>query len=92
LTKEELIEHLDNSRWKFAKTMPHNPHFYTLRKTWSNQRKFDEAVSAIRRYGVREKCKGYWYTVFYTKDFKYWTMGAPINKTILINRKSAYDN
>lgn len=72
--------------------MPHNPHFYTLKSTWTNKRTFDEVVKAIRTYGVREKYKNSWYTVLYTKDYKYWTMGAPISQTILINRKNVYDN
>ena len=41
----------------------------------------------VRRYGYEEIYEGRSYTVFNNDDMKYWTMGAPVTETILINRK-----
>jgi hypothetical protein len=81
---------LEKMPYKFAKTMPQNPHYYTLRKTWPDDELFDAVVIYIREYGQSEYWgTGRWkkkYQYFYWKGFKYWTMGSPINETILINR------
>lgn len=73
--------------YRFAKTMPENPHWYTLRKTWDNDDEFVEIVELIRRYGYTELYHGRPYTMLNLNGMKYWTMGAPIPATILINRK-----
>jgi SAM-dependent methyltransferase len=80
------FEHFVNkSRWIFAKTMKENPHEYALRKNCDSS-EFDEAVLFIRENGVKEEFKGYYYVIYYLNGLKYWTMGAPLDKTILINR------
>lgn len=73
--------------WRFAKTMPENPHWYTLRKTWQDDADFVQAVQFIRHAGYRESYNNRWYTMLDINDMKYWTMGAPLDKTVLINRK-----
>ncbi len=75
-----------SGNWIFAKTMPQNPHHYMLRKH-CNEDDFVWLVEYIREYGYPNV---YWkkvYTVFDVNDCFYWTMGAPIEDTILINRK-----
>ncbi len=80
------------AEYRFAKTMPENPHWYTLRKTWTDDAAFVEAVEFIREFGYSEIYKKSKYTMFNLNGYKYWTMGAPINKrdgspcTILINK------
>ena len=74
-------------QWIFAKTMPDNPHWYTLRKRWQRDEDFAWTVETIRRYGYEEIYEGWPYTVLNIDDMKYWTMGAPVEETILINRK-----
>lgn len=66
--------------------MPENPHEYTLRKHWDNDDDFAEAVQLIRDYGYVTKFKGRKYTQFNVLGHFYWSMGAPIPETILINR------
>jgi SAM-dependent methyltransferase len=78
-----LLEH----DWIFAKTMPQNPHWYTLRKHWKDDQAFVSVVEKIRQYGYREMYAGRPYTVLSMNGMKYWTMGAPLSSTILINRK-----
>lgn len=88
-TKQRLSECFADKRWIFAKTMPQNPHCYTLRREWQDNRLFDWAVKAIRAVGYREYYAGRPYTVVYLQGMKYWTMGAPVPQTILINRKDS---
>ena len=82
LTKNKLEE----NKWIFAKTMPETPHFYTLRRTWSDEKKFESIVEYIREHGVKEKFEGKEYIYLHLGDFKYWTMGEAVKDTILINR------
>lgn len=76
-----------SKRYIFAKTMSSNPHWYTLRKHWENDQDFVNTVQIMRKYGYREKYGVSWYTMFNINGMKYWTMGAPIKDTTLINRK-----
>lgn len=88
-----------DKRWIFAKTMPQNPHEYTLRKHWDSEEDFVEAVQLIRDYGYVTKFQGRKYTQFNVLGHFYWSMGAPLPITILINRacidkdvKAPYDS
>ena len=81
-----IVRALTSHPYRFAKTMPQNPHWYTLRKEWDDQEMFDRAVLYIRKWGVSEMFKGREYTVLYHRGMRYWTMGAPVSETILINR------
>ena len=89
MNREDFL-HIGNSllfhNWIFAKTMPQYPHWYTLRKQWNDDKAFDEAVIFIRHHGYKEKFKGRIYTLLNFDNMKYWSMGAPIKDTILINR------
>lgn len=87
----ELFKHISarllGKHWIFAKTMPENPHWYTLKKQWGDDDEFVETVKVMRQYGYKEKFRRSWYTMFDINDMKYWTMGAPLDQTILINRR-----
>lgn len=84
--------------WQFARTMPENPHEYTLRKHWHDE-DFVWTVEQIRTLGYRQKWQGRWYTVFDANGYFFWTLGWPIGDldwgwnrlqvagTVLINRK-----
>jgi len=69
-----------------TKSMPRFPHEYTLRETWINQKDFDDVVIFIRQNGNKEYFFKKTYIYYYLEDYKYWTMGNLIEKTILINR------
>lgn len=75
------------SEWVFAKTMPHIPHWYALRKKARDDLEFLAAVVFIRRYGVVRPWKNYRLTYLDLDDFRYWSMGAGIDETILVNRE-----
>jgi ubiquinone/menaquinone biosynthesis C-methylase UbiE len=81
-----------SAHYQFAKTMPENPHYYTLRKTWSNDAEFVAVVEHMRLYGYPEVFEGKTYTQYPANGFKFWTMGNPIDVTTLINRKPIQNN
>ena len=84
----ELASRLAGKKFIFAKTMPDTPHFYTLRRDWiDNHISFDMAVDLIRTHGRVGRYGGREYTYWDANGFTYWTMGAPIAATILINRR-----
>jgi hypothetical protein len=84
---ERVEQLLVAQQWVYAKTMPDNPHWYTLRKQWQRDEDFAWTVQTIRRYGYEEIYEGRLYILLNVDGMKYWTMGAPVEETILINRK-----
>lgn len=86
-----------DAQWRRARTMPDNPHSYTLRRTWKNDADFVWVVQMIRAIGDREKFPpapgGRWYDVLNRHGRKVWVMGWPVNYpngrpwTILLNKK-----
>ena len=86
LHHDEAHKLLDNSNWTFAKSMPAKPHEYTLRKNWINSEKFEDVVQFIRIHGIEKKFFKVSYIYYIYNGYQYWTMGAPISDTILINR------
>jgi hypothetical protein len=44
-------------------------------------------VLCIRANGYRNLFEGRWYTQLDSGEHTYWTMGAPVDETILIDRK-----
>lgn len=53
-----------------------------------DQKIFEQFVIYIREHGVRKKYKKSFYTHLDLDGFSYWTMGAPLEITIIINRQS----
>tara|TARA_R110000796_G_scaffold157744_5_gene274468 strand:+ start:226 stop:513 length:288 start_codon:yes stop_codon:yes gene_type:complete len=84
--EQEIFKVLENKRWKFASSMPKQPHEYTLREWWSDDDQFIKIVKDMR------SC-AYWGKFFSTPikyweygEYKYWTMGYGLDQTKLINR------
>lgn len=91
---EDARAFIAKSKWVFAKTMKATPHEYVNRKVISptEQAEFDKFVRFIRENG--EKCL-YWnkeYTYLLIDGWYYWTMGAPIEETFILNRASTKTN
>ena len=82
---------LEDAPFRLAKTMPGIPHEYTRRKEWIDEAAFEGVVRFIRENGVQEQFGRRTFTYFYANGFKYWTMGNPVKKTILINRAKTDD-
>jgi hypothetical protein len=78
-------------QWRCAKTMPQWPHEYTVRQfddPQQDQAVFEEAVAFIRAKGERRRFEptGKLSVYLDVDGRQYWTMGAPIEETIIINR------
>ena len=87
MRKEKAHELLNNSSYTFARTAKkRNPHWYTLIKDWEDKEEFLEVVQFIRDNGVDEFFWKIKYICYHHKGWKYWTMGAPLDETILINK------
>ena len=88
MTPEEFGKFVGHAEWTVAKTMPHIPHEYTL-KTKNPGDEFGTAVMLIREQGEVRPWGKYMHTYFDYDGWTYWTMGAPLDETILINRERA---
>src|SRR5262245_6573558 len=81
---------LRNAPWKFAHTMPENPHEYTLARRWVDRRDFIWACRLIRLHGFLEWWpdvdSGYPYVCLDLDGHHYWTMGGRLEYCVL-NRK-----
>ena len=79
---------LEAHEWRYAKTMPKTPHWYTLidRHEWEPE-EFYRCVQAIRLYGERRMFGSWPYVELDLGEHTYWTMGYPVRGTTLINRK-----
>lgn len=80
-------EYIAGSRWKFAKTMAHIPHEYTV-KEWEPWREhlFDKAVAFIRDNGYQANFFRRVYTYYDVDDKQYWWANNKDGVPILINR------
>lgn len=86
MTNEDIRGFIANHEWTFAKTMPQIPHWYTLRRKAMRDEDFAAFVQEIRFRGIPRQFGGQTYTYLDIDDWTYWTMGAPVEETILINR------
>ena len=82
----DFKKYIESSRWQFAHTMKFIPHSYTKRMWAGQETDFEKAVMFIRENGVVEKFGKREFTYYYLDGLKYWSMGAPLDETILINR------
>jgi hypothetical protein len=82
-------EYIANVRWKEAKSYGKSaPHNYTIKEWDKDPSRFEQAVSLIRTFGRPENFYSKTYIYFYFGEYKYWTMGSPMEETIVINRAS----
>ena len=82
---KDLQDFIQNVIWTFAKTMPEWPHEYIVRDK-VDEILFLRLVKHIRKYGYEGKFYSKAITYLDHKGMTYWTMGAPIEETIIINR------
>lgn len=81
-------EYIDSVSWNFSKTYAKTfPHEYTVREWRPDlEEDFERFVRYIRQYGVEEKFFRKTHIYWYHGIHKYWTMGAPVGETTVINR------
>ena len=82
-----LREMISRCQWTYTKSMPLAPHEYIVKdKCPLTEEEFEYFVTIQRQYGVKERWGKYNNSYLYFDDYKYWTMGAPLAETIVINR------
>ena len=90
LTPAQIGDFIRSHRWKFARTMPDNPHWYVVRSRCRCEVEFERMVRTIQETGFIERYGKRDYTCIDVQTdvivFKYWTMGEPPHKTVIINR------
>ena len=92
-TTDDARAYIAKVRWQFAKTMPQWPHEYTVRKWRSDlEDEFLAFVLLIRHEGVVKPwppdvpTPRYHHAYLELDGWEYWSMGAPVPETTLINR------
>jgi hypothetical protein len=90
---EGLRNFVREAKWTFAKTMPEWPHEYIVRAR-VDQNLFEQLVHHIRANGIEGAFYEDKFIYFEADGLLYWTMGAPVDETIIINRcrkESSYE-
>lgn len=84
-----IKKHINTVNWINAKTYSKTaPHEYIVRKNNPElEKEFIYFVEFIRENGYKKKYGRSTYTYLDIDGYKYWTMGAPIKITIIINRE-----
>ena len=81
----ELKAFVNEHGWTFAKTMPKWPHEYLVRQC-VNEGLFEQLVRHIRMHGYEGRFYDRPITYCDEAGMVYWTMGAPVAETTIINR------
>lgn len=90
LNYDKLRSMIACCEWTFAKSMPFAPHEYIVKdKCPLTMEEFEYFVNMQREHGVKERWGKYNNPYLYIDDYKYWTMGAPLEDTTVINRAKA---
>ena len=83
----DVAAQLEANSYQFASTMASIPHSYTLQRRWRTEKEFTRCIAKMRDVERVEECfRGWWHKRFTANGFKYWTMGAKVEETILVNR------
>jgi hypothetical protein len=81
----ELRAFVNEQTWTFAKTMPEWPHEYIVRDR-VDEELFERLVVHIRTHG-HDGCFFEKVLIYYEEaGLVYWTMGAPLRETTIVNR------
>ena len=81
----DLRTFVDTQLWTFAKTMPEWPHEYIVRDR-VDEELFERLVVHIRAHGVEGRFYERVLTYYEEAGRVYWTMGAPLSDTTIVNR------
>lgn len=86
LTHEDVVRWVESVHAQFARTMPANPHAY-IHTRWTDRPMFERVVRHIREHGYKQRYGSSDYICYDAGDRFFWTMGSPLEDTILINCK-----
>jgi len=87
MTHQEIGQLLEQQRYKFARTMPWHPHWYTLKDTWTDGDEYRSVIEWILENGEmrvwgKQKPRRY----FDYGEWRYWPMTTNPDESILLNR------
>jgi SAM-dependent methyltransferase len=83
---QRILRYIRSNKWTFAKSMPQIPHWYLVRDETDSIEDFRFFTNFIRVYGYQQTFYKRTFTYFNMNGFKYWTMGAPVEETTILNR------
>ena len=82
---------IDNAPWREAVTYRDTwPHEYVVRDQVDDDM-FEAVVKYVREHGVEEPFYHKRHIHWYDRGYSYWTMGAPIEETTILNRCPSED-
>ena len=83
----DIRAYFNSKVWKFAKTYADfAPHEYIVKSNYKDTASFEEAVRYIRKFGFPAKFGKDTHIYLPIDGRYYWTMGAPVEETVIINR------
>jgi hypothetical protein len=88
---EDLRRFISEVKWTYAKTMPRWPHEYIVRKQ-VDEDLFERLVLHIRSNGSEGRFYNQRYVYYEAGGLLYWTMGALLEETTIINRCKVEDS
>ncbi len=90
LLAPDLRTFVDEQQWTFAKAMRDWPHEYIVRER-VDERLFECLVVHIRSHGYEGRFYEKAITYYEEAGLVYWTMGAPLDETVIVNRCRSED-
>ena len=85
MNKEKWSKWINKHEWTTAKSSPHQ-YIVKSKLSESDQDKFEELTQLIREEGYTDTWAGKEYTYLNIEEYRYWTMGNPIQETTVLNR------
>jgi hypothetical protein len=82
---EDLRRFINDEQWRAANRMPDWPHEYLVRER-VDRTLFERAVKHIRSNGYEGRVYQTEIRYYEEGGLVYWTMGAPVEDTVIINR------
>lgn len=89
MEKKDFAEYINRQNWIFAKTYAGRaPHEYIVKDKLNknDMSEFLEIVIFIRHFGFPAIFWGQEHIYYYYEGYYYWTMGNPVEETIILNR------
>lgn len=88
---EIIRQFIDTAPWReavsYADTWPHE---YVVRKDVDDEL-FMQAVTHVREHGAPEPFYSATYIYWHDRGYAYWSMGAPVTETTILNRCRSED-